>query len=197
MVIYKGNKAKKGSMLMTNYDIKKKNDRSDLSFYWTIQRQTGWSNNNASFKDGEKSTIKLNAIELGFMVSVVNSVLSKGSISKWNTVHQSDNGTTSISFWHKERDDKDASDISNHGFFFSMKKGDNKFTIGISVGEFYGIQAEVDAGMRELIALNVEEDNQRRAKNAKNNSNSNNDASDTSNDVDDDSSDEEDDDVPF
>lgn len=202
MIVYSGNKKNSGGMLRTQYSIEKneKTNRSEINFFWMIQQQTGYNEktNNPIFKDGAKKTVKFNRGEVGNMIATYISSLSGGDIKTWNSYHDGKEKTSiNFSHYHKKGEGKFPKDINM--FLLSYTVNKEKYQVGISVGDFYVIKAEIDDALAIFSEIEKAEMEEERIKHS-NKSDDNDDDTPESNDDDDDdddSSDEGDDDVPF
>lgn len=201
MIVYSGNKKKNGGMLRTQYNIEKneKTERSELNFFWTIQKQTDYNEktDRPVFKDGETKTVKFNRSEVGAMIATFESALSGGKVTSWNSFHDGKDKTSiSFSYYHKEGTGKFPKDINMFTLRYSVNK--DTFQVGISIGDFYVIKKEIDDALSIFGEIEREEQEQERVKYAKDSNSSDSDSDDEVDDADDDvSSDDEDDEQPF
>lgn len=206
MIIYSGNKKITGGLLRTNHEIQKndKTKRSDLSFFYTIQQQTGYNEDtdNPTFKDGKSKTVKLNRNEVGAILTTFLSSIGGGKITRWSGYHQGEDSSTAINFsyYHKtdESNSKYPKNIDMFTLNFSVGK-DERYQVGISTGDMFLLMTEIQDALTKFAILEKEENDKERAAYAKNKSNSKSSASNTSSDDEpsDELSDENDDDVPF
>lgn len=201
MIIYSGNKRISGGLLRTNYTIEKnKAGRSEISFFFSIQQQTGYDekNNHATFKDGKSKTVKFNQTEIGAIITTFLSSISNGKIQKWTSFHDGKEKTSILfSYYHVEaKDPKKGSDTNM--FTLNYKVGDEKYSVGISIGDMYALKTKIDTALHEFNLIESDEENKERAKFA---NAANNDDNDDNDDIEDDnnnsSNNDEDDDVPF
>ena len=200
MVIYSGNKKKTGGLLKVSHAIEKnKAGRSEISFFFTIQQQTGYDEKKhlATFKDGKVKTVKFNQMEIGSIVATYLSSISGGKIDKWTSFHDGKD-KTSISFSHyyvASPDPKNKPDTNM--FTLSFKVGDEKFGVGITFGDMYILKTKIDVALSEFALIEQDEMQKERIKFTGNNTSTNSEEEDSNSENSSNDDDEEDDDVPF
>lgn len=201
MIIYSGNKKKTGGLLKTSYAIEKnKANRSEISFFFSIQKQTGYDEqrNHATFKDGKIKTVKFNQTEIGAIVTTFLSSISNGKIQKWTSFHDGKEKTSILfSYYHLAAKDPQKGSDTNM-FTLNYRVGNEKYSVGISIGDMYALKTKIDTALHEFNIIEKDEDNKERAKFA----NAGDDADDDNDDPEDNdnnssSNEDDDDDMPF
>lgn len=167
-VLYKANKSNSGALFDLTF-----NSKEGALFVKAI-KQAGWDDKNktGSFKDNAGSesrgtgniTVKM---DVGEISAIAYAIENQRSVDFYpynkGFYHNSDNGSTQISFTFNE---------NKGAFFFSLKKDDNKFAVGLSLAEAYNIKLLIERFLVQVAQEEYEKEQERLEKFSKNNNSS-------------------------